>query len=123
MHRLVAQAFIPNPSKFPQVNHKDEDKRNNHVTNLEWCSQKYNSAYGTRGQRIAEKLSISVVQLDKEGNFLAEFESITEAAKITDVVLTSICKCCRHEPRHKSAGGFIFIYKDEYLNTQIQQDK
>lgn len=54
LHRLVATHFIPNPDNLPEVNHKDEDKSNNCVDNLEWCTHKYNSNYGTRPQRIGE---------------------------------------------------------------------
>lgn len=59
VHRLVAQAFIPNPNEYPCVNHIDEDKQNNNVTNLQWCTHKQNNNYGTRNKRISEKLKIS----------------------------------------------------------------
>lgn len=51
IHRLVAEAFIDNPDDLPQVNHKDENKQNNDVSNLEWCSSEYNVNYGTRNER------------------------------------------------------------------------
>ena len=59
VHRLVAQTFISNPNNLPQVNHKDENKMNNNVDNLEWCTRSYNCQYGTRTKRIAEKTRIT----------------------------------------------------------------
>lgn len=55
IHRIVAQTLIPNPNNYPQVNHKDENPRNNHVSNLEWCTAKYNSNYGIRNKKVSEK--------------------------------------------------------------------
>lgn len=54
IHRLVAAAWISNPTGLPQVNHKDENKENNHYTNLEWCSAKYNINYGLRNEKMAQ---------------------------------------------------------------------
>lgn len=52
VHRLVAMAFIPNPESYPEINHKDENKINNSVENLEWCTTQYNTSYGTRAARM-----------------------------------------------------------------------
>ncbi len=82
VHRLVADTFLPNPSSMPEVNHKDEDKTNNAVTNLEWCSHKYNSRYGTRGERIARKHGKSLsAYVPGEDMPAFKFESMVEAAK------------------------------------------
>ena len=59
IHRLVAEAFIPNPDNLPEVNHKDENPSNNNVNNLEWCNRKYNANYGTAIQRMLKSRRIN----------------------------------------------------------------
>ena len=61
VHRIVAEAFLPNPGKLPQVNHKDENKMNNCPDNLEWCTASYNINYGTRNERVSKKMKMNNV--------------------------------------------------------------
>lgn len=109
VHRLVAQAFIDNPNNHPCVNHIDENIENNSVNNLEWCTQKYNMNYGTCPERIGRANSKSVVQLDKEGNFVSKYISISCAERTTKISQGSIGDCLHG--RRKTAGGYLWQYE------------
>ena len=103
IHRLVAEAYLPNPDNLPQINHKDENKTNNCLQNLEWCDAKYNINYGTR----TEKTKKPILQFTLDGEFVREWSSATDVGK---EVSTHICNCLKG--RKKSAYGFIWKYKN-----------
>lgn len=98
VHRLVAEAFLPNPNNYKEVNHKDENPSNNMAKNLEWCDRAYNNNYGTRNKRVSEKLSIPVKRISKTGD-VTIFESMHEAAKVTGFSVAHICRMCDGKKR------------------------
>ena len=104
LHRIIATAFIDNPDEKPCVNHIDENKLNNDLSNLEWCTVRENLIHGTRTKRAAEKCFKKVIQLDLNDNVLNEFESIKQAERETGIFATSISACCNGKV--KRAGYF-----------------
>lgn len=105
VHRLVAEAFIPNPDKLPQVNHKDESKENNHCTNLEWCSRSYNINYGNRNKSVSK----SVLQFDMNGNFIKEWGSTMEVQREKGYSNQNISACCNG--LYSQSYGYVWKYK------------
>lgn len=103
VHRIVAEAFLPNPENLPEVNHKDENPRNNNVKNLEWCTRQYNIEY-SKGKNI--------IQIDRQtGKEIARYKSIVSASKITGIIRTAIGNACTG--LSKSAGGYFWKYCEQ----------
>ena len=138
VHRLVAQAFIPNPNNLPCVNHKDENPFNNDFRNLEWCTYKYNSNYGTNPSRhskkmldrynndqdwksdcikrlaeIQKKKRKRVVQLDKFNNYLKTYES-SYATEKDGHLSVHVCDCANG--KRKTHHGYKWIWECDYLD-------
>lgn len=114
IHRLVANAFLENPNNYPCVNHKDENKLNNHVDNLEWCDMKYNANYSIslhpnrnakRHGRLCER---KINQYDKQGKLIKTWENSRNIFLETGMSNWSISECCRGN--RKTAYGFIWRY-------------
>ena len=109
IHRLVAEAFIPNPNNLPCVNHKNEIKTDNKVNNLEWCTYQYNNTYNNKAKKIAIKESVQIKQYDLNGHFIKEWINAVEASKKLNILPTSINNCLKG--RSKTSGGYIWKFK------------
>lgn len=117
VHRLVAEHFLPNDDLFKiEINHKDECKTNNFVfvgengvvdeskSNLEWCSSQYNTAYSQ---------AKNVLQFDKQGNFIKEWESAIEVQRQLGFSHAHIGKCCQKKTHYNTSYGFVWRFKDD----------
>lgn len=106
VHRLVAMAFIPNPENLRCVNHKDENKLNNHADNLEWCTSSYNNQYGSRIERVSKANGLRIAQLDKNDNVVAVYDSAQNAYRKTGIYHSTINAVCSGYRGRRTAGGY-----------------
>lgn len=114
IHRLVAEMFVPNPNCLPYINHKDENPSNNIVENLEWCTPKYNSNYGTCQSRRAKTLSDNlnavselINQYNVDGSYIRSFRGKKEIVS-AGLCYETVRRCCRH--LQKRANGFVYRF-------------
>ena len=108
VHRIVANAFIPNPNGYTEVNHKDYNKKNNCVDNLEWVSSSQNKQHSYLKQENKKSRGKAVNQYTKEGILIKTFDTITEAAQALGCCVAAISNCCLR--RTKTSQGFLWSF-------------
>lgn len=122
IHRLVAEAFIPNPNNYTEVNHKDENKTNNYIDNLEWCTHKYNLNYGNYNKNMSiikygkhSGWGKSIFQYSKDGKLIKVYKTMTEAAKSIGKDFNSfrgsVNRLIKGESKKGLAYGFVWKFQ------------
>ena len=125
VHRLVAQTFLDNSLNKREVNHKDGNKANNNVSNLEWVTSSENQLHAFKNGLQKSKMgkdhaqSKSVLQLDLNGNLIRKFESIKQIQRELGFNSFGIIKCCKKEKKYNTAYKFKWEYDN---NNSYQED-
>lgn len=115
VHRLVAEAFIDNPNNYPIINHIWENqKNNNNVSNLEWCSVQYNNCYGNRLERIAKKNRKKVYQYNFNGELVNIWDGLRIIARELNVSESNISKACKGKYKHLI--NYVWRYEGDAFN-------
>ena len=104
LHRLIAITFIPNPHNYPEVNHRDENKQNNRIDNLEWCSTSYNHEYGTRTLRASARCGKPICCVETG----VEYQGARQAAREMGIDASGITKALKNPNR--TCGGYHWQY-------------
>lgn len=109
VHRAIALTFIPNPMNLPCINHKDHDKGNNCVDNLEWCTYKYNNEYSNTKEATSKAKRKRVEMLDSFMNIIHSFKSVVDASISTGFSMS--CISAAATGRQRTCGGYYWRYK------------
>jgi len=108
VHKWIAEAFIPNPHNYNEINHKDENKQNNCVDNLEWCNNWYNIHYGTAIERQTKSRSKKIGKYLLDDTLVEIYESISDASRKNNIYTSNISKVLHKE--RITTGGFKWKY-------------
>ena len=104
--------YVNNPNNYLYINHKDENKKNNNINNLEWCTIKYNNNYGTCQKRKGNSRKRKINQYDLNGNFIKTWDSATDISKKYNITKQSIVSCCRNKSK------MCMNYKWQYFDNK-----
>lgn len=110
VHRLVAENFLKNEHNYTIINHINENKIDNRVNNIEWCSIEYNANYGNRNIKIAKRLGKRIVQKTLSGDIIATFPSLSETSRITGYNIAPLSRCCN------GIQDLAYGYKWEFID-------
>lgn len=118
VHRLVIENFMGKPldNDYYSVNHIDENKTNNKLENLQYCTVRFNNTYGSRVEKASKSNSKPVIGINKINGYICEFNSITEAGRVTGINYKNISACCLG--KQKFAGKYHWYFKEVEIDEK-----